>query len=109
MRVDIDHLHKTITCPGVQIKALITTVLPSKIQSRGTLAYERHVFCPYIEHTAAPFKILQDSMWEIIDLVLENSKTKQLKVMDLLAHSDQPVIKIFNEIMAVKTWYRVKT
>ena len=74
------------------------TIVASKGQ-RGNLAFEKHAFCPYVETSSSDF---ESYMWEIVDLVLENNQSKDLKVVDVFTDARNSLSGLFRRILKLK-------
>ena len=104
MRVQIDSDRNLISCPGVEIKGLITTNIPRKSQ-RGNVAYEKYSFCPLV--TSELHKDKETALQEMVDLVLENHDGKKIEILDIFTKKDQSTVRTVSEIMALKPLLQV--
>ena len=95
VRVTVDHSGALISCPGVEIKGLITTDVPRS--HKCNLAYEKFTFCPLLDR--GPHLELMMALWEIVELVLENNDAKKIQVLDIFTKKEQSCAKTFSEIM----------
>ena len=66
---------------------------------RGNLAYEKFTFRPYIEKST---ESAETHLWELVDLVLENNRTKDLKVIDIFTQKENSLAKTFQHILTLK-------
>ena len=80
------------------MKGLQATIVPRKGQ-RGNLAYEKYAFCPYVESSNLD---TEPHLWEMVDLVLENNRNKDLKVMDVFAKMENSLARTFQHILTLK-------
>ena len=89
---------RKIVCPGIEFKGLQPTTLPRKGQ-RGNLAYEKFAFTPYLENSTQD---MESHLWEMVDLVLDNNRIKDLKVMDIFTQKENSLAKTYQEILNLK-------
>ena len=85
VRVFVLPNQKKIICPGVEFKGLQATIIPRRGQ-RGNLAYEKFSFCPYMENSP---QNTETHLSELVDLVLDNNRSKDLKVVDIFTHKGE--------------------
>ena len=89
--------HKVI-CPGIEFKGLTVTIVPAKRQ-RGNLAYEKFDFCPFVETSNLD---VEPHMWELVDLVLENTAGKNLKAADVFTKKENTLAGMYQHILTLK-------
>ena len=82
----------------------MATVVPRKGQ-RGNLAYEKYSFCPYNEKAVDKEPV----MWELVDLVLENNRSKDLKVVDVFTNKDNSLAPLYLHILNLKPLREVRS
>lgn len=104
VRVSVYPNQNKITCPGIELKGLMATVVPRKGQ-RGNLAYEKYSFCPYNEKAVDKEPV----MWELVDLVLENNRSKDLKVVDVFTNKDNSLAPLYLHILNLKPLREVRS
>ena len=105
VHVTIHRNQHKITCPGIEIKNIQATVVPRKGQ-RGNLAYEKYGFCPYNETSDMD---TETHLWEMVDLVLENNRSKELKVTDIFTKKENSLAGVFRHILTLKPLREVIT
>ena len=98
VRVFVLPNQRKIICPGLEIKGLQPTIIPRRGQ-RGNRAYEKFTFCPFIENSS---ESLEAQLSEMVDLVLENNQSKDLKVMDIFTQKENSLAKMFQRILNLK-------
>ena len=87
-----------IICPGVEFKGLQATIIPRRGQ-RGNLAYEKFTFCPFIENSPDN---MERHLSELVDLVLDNNRSKDLKVVDIFTQKENSLSKAYQHILTLK-------
>ena len=85
-------------CPGIEVKGLQPTILPRKGQ-RGNLAYEKYAFSPYVENSTQD---MESHLWEMVDLVLDNNRSKDLKVADIFTQKENSLAQAYQRILNLK-------
>ena len=85
-------------CPGIEVKGLQPTIMPRKGQ-RGNLAYEKFSFSPYVEKSAQG---MESHLWEMVDLVLANNRSKDLKVVDIFTQKENSLAQAYQHILTLK-------
>ena len=112
VRVTVDATERIVSCPGVVIKSVETAVAPRKhLPPRGNLGFERHTFCPHIQHEQAGSDSQLDfrtSMWEMMDLVVENSSKRRLTVLDVFSHRDNSMAQLFLDFIKLQPRHDVR-
>ena len=98
VRVVILPNQRKIMCPGVEFKGLQPTIMPRRGQ-RGNLAYEKFAFCPFVEKSAQD---MESHLWEMVDLVLDNNRSKDLKVVDIFTQKQNSLAKDYQHILTLK-------
>ena len=104
VRVTIDRCRNLISCPGVEIRGLITANVPRKSQ-RGNLAYEQYSFCPLVSSQIPVGR--ETALWEIVDLVLENYDGKKIEILDVFPKKEQSTVSTIRQIMALRPLLQV--
>lgn len=106
VRVTVHQHQNKVTCPGIEIKGLtVRTVV--RTGQRGNLAYEKHAFCPYVVESSD--LDLEAHVWEMVDLVLENNHSKDLKVLDVFTNKNNSLAPLFSHILTLRPLREVRT
>ena len=101
--VTLPNLRKIIA-PGIEFKGLQPTIIPRKGQ-RGNLALDKFTFCPFVEKTSG--EDMKPHVSEMVDLVLDNCRTKELKVVDVFTNKDNSLAKLYHQILSRKPMQQV--
>ena len=72
--------------------------MPRKGQ-RGNLAYEKYTFSPYVENST---QSMEPHLWEMVDLVLDNNRSKDLKVVDIFTQKENSLAQAYQQILNLK-------
>ena len=89
---------KKIIAPGIEIKGTQLRTVPQFLRP-GNVAYERHMFCPFFNTSRDPSVSLE----EMVDLIIENTKTTNLEVADIFTKKKENSLAIeFQKIISRK-------
>ena len=101
VRVDFNPTQCTISCPGVRVKFPILVPVARTNETSENLVHEKWGFFPFFAEGACLDK--QRCSREMINLALENIRSRRLLVADVFTKSDNSVSKLFVEILNQNT------
>lgn len=107
LRIHVDPMQQTVTCPGVEIKSVCSTIVPRKTGFSGNRGFDKYAFCPYVEDSSN-LRLEASLLWELMDLVVENSSKKRLSVVNIFAKRTNSAAQLFTDFIKVQLRHEVR-
>ena len=86
---------KGVKCPGIEIRGLHTTVLPSISSPSGHKIFKRHVFTPFFSKEVIP--VTENMVARAFDIVLQQRKIRDINVLELCPDAAQSIAGLYME------------